>query len=103
MATNFLLSQEFSALVTVFGLLGDTVVLILMIYTLHITAIARKLELAYPSHHASTFWGETISFTMLNKSLHAMPIQSVFVMKKHNGDFYMIRLMAYDDPEIIES
>ena len=100
---QFLTSDCFNTFATVFGLLGDAAVLILTIYTLHITAFSRKLELISPSYHGSTFYGEKIGLTLMNKSLHAIPIQSIFVLKRFNDEFYYIKLADYSDPVSIDS
>lgn len=103
MITQFVLSDNFSAFSTVFGLLGDAAVLILTVYTLHITAFSRRLNLVSPSFQGSAFYGETIALTLMNKSLHALPVQAVFVMKKHRGKFYYINLSDYSNPVSIDS
>lgn len=95
--------QIFSDISAIIGLISDIAVLILTIYTLYLTAFKRKLELVCPSYHMSTFWGESIALTISNRSLHAMPIRSVFILEKHLDSFCMIKLVSYEDPVIIES
>lgn len=100
---NIFESPYFSGIATVVGLLGDAAVLYLTIYTLHITAFARKLELISPSIKTTTFYGNSMAITVMNKSLHAIPVQSVFVMKRHNKKFYYFSFVDYPDPIIIDS
>lgn len=100
----FFLSDEFSALATFVSLLGDVAILILTVYTFHLTAVSRKLELVSPSFSSSTFFGEVIGLSIMNKSLHAIPIQSVFIMKRlGKNDFGYITIASYNDPLTIDS
>lgn len=96
-------SDGFTAFVTLWGLIGDAAVLALTIYTLHITAFSRKLKLISPSFGHSIFYGTRIALTVMNKSLHAIPAQKVFVMKLYEGRFYHIELAKFSDPVSIDS
>lgn len=103
MICKMFVPQEFHDIAAIVGLFSDIAILILTVYTLYLTAFKRKLELVCPSYHVSAFWGESVALTISNRSLHTMPIRSVFFMKKHLGNFYMINLVSYEDPVIIES
>ena len=100
---SLLTSEKFSAFATLCGLIGDMAVLALTIYTLHITAFSRKLKFVTISHHTSKFWGQGITFTVMNKSLHAIPVQNVFVLKRSGGRFYYISFKDYENPISIDS
>ena len=101
---EFFLSDSFSAIVTFLSLLGDVAILILTIYTFHLTTISRKLELISPSFSLSLFYGEIIGLNIMNKSLHSIPIQDVFIMKQlGKSDFGYIKVASFDDPLTIES
>lgn len=91
----FFLSDEFSALATFVSLLGDVAILILTVYTFHLTAVSRKLELVSPSFSSSTFFGEVIGLSIMNKSLHAIPVQSVFIKCVYNEALGKERLWIY--------
>ena len=100
----FFLSDNFSAIATFLSLLGDVAILILTIYTFHLTTVSRKLELTSPSFSSSTFYGEIIGLNIMNKSLHSIPIQNVFIMKQlGKNDFGYITVASFDDPLTIES
>lgn len=96
-------SDKFSAFATLCGLIGDAATLFLTIYTLHITAFSRKLKLVTITHHLSNFWGEGMTFTLMNKSLHAIPVQKVFVLKRSRGRFYYVGIKDYKNPIAIDS
>lgn len=104
MIFDLLLSDGFSAFVSVFSLVGDAAVLVLAIYTLHITAISRKIEFISPSFSSSLFDGDQISVTLMNKSLHTIPIQEVIILKRVNaerkdkGVFWFLKLTEYENP-----
>lgn len=101
---NFLTSESFGIFATLFGLLGDAAVLVLTLYTLHITAFSKKLELVSPSFGFSMFEGERMSLTFMNKSLHAIPIQKVFILKKgDDGEFQYLSFAEYENPIVVES
>lgn len=100
---GFINSVGFSAFSAVCSLLGDTAVLILTIYTLHLTAFSRKLVLISPSFHYSMFYGTKITLTVMNKSLHSIPVEHVFIMKRYEGRFIYIGLEDYDSPLSVDS
>lgn len=100
---RILSSEQFSAFATVAGLIGDAAVLVLTIYTLHITAFAKKLVFVSPSFSASAFHGNKIGLTLMNKALHALPIQSIFVMKRINKKWYHLSVVDLKEPVAIDS
>lgn len=100
---NFISSDEFSAFSTIFSLLGDTAILILTIYTLHITAFSRKLEFISPSFSSSTFHGHSMTITVMNKTLHAIPVSEVVIYKRYKGKFYRVDFESYKPPISIDS
>lgn len=101
---EFFTSAPFLTFSNIFGIIGDVAVLVLMIYTLYITAFSRKLEYLSPSVSYSTFYGNKISLTFMNKSLHAIPIQRVFLLKKDdNGEYLYMSFADFDSPVIVES
>lgn len=100
---NIVNSNGFSAFSSVFSLIGDAAVLVLTVYTLHLTAFSRKLVLISPSFNYSTYHGTSITFTVMNKTLHSIPVNSIFVMKRHNGRFIHVKLGKYDPPLSVDS
>ena len=103
MLDKIMISETFSSIATLLSLLGDAAVLILTIYTLHITAFSRKLMLVKQSVHYSTFYGNSISFTFMNKSLHAIPVENVFIMKEDEGVIRFLQVVDFEDPVAIDS
>ena len=109
MILEFIKTQEFSAFATALSLLGDIAVLILTIYTLHITAFSKKLEFVSPSFSSSLFGGDQIAITLMNKSLHAIPIQDVFLLKRAKtdekrckGEFWFLKIANYEHPIAVD-
>lgn len=99
-----ILTKEFYALTTLLSLLVNIVVLALAGYTLYLTAFSSKLELVSPSFNSSTFYGEVMGLTLVNKSLHAIPIQKIFILKLHEGNFYYIDFADYhNNPIAVDS
>ena len=103
MITDLVLTPGFSAFRTVVGLIADIAVLALAGYTLYITAFSKKLELVSPSFSGSMFYGEEMALTLMNKSLHAIPVQRVFILKYYKGNFYYIDFADFSDPITIDS
>ncbi len=100
---NIINGEIFSAFATLFSLLGDAAVLILTIYTLHITAFSKKLEILSSSSKYNTFYGNGLSFTVVNKTLHDIPIQKVFILKYYEGHFIYVNIQEYEEPIAIDS
>lgn len=42
-----------------------------------------------------------MSISIANKSLHAISITEIFIMKKKDGQFYRITIKKFEDPLII--
>lgn len=103
MITDLVLTPGFSAFRAVVGLIADIAVLVLAGYTLYITAFSKKLELVSPSFSGSMFYGEKIALTLMNKSLHSIPVQRIFILKLYEGDFYYIDFADFSDPITIDS
>lgn len=96
---DFLTSESFETLATILGLLADTAVLVLTSYTLYITALSKKVELVSPSFSFSSFEGKQMALTFINKSLHTIPIKSVFILKRNSkGVFQHLAFSDYKDP-----
>lgn len=95
--------MTFEHLTTVLSLLGDAAVLVLTVYTLNITAFSKRLKFISCSTSYSMFFGTTVSITLMNKSLHAIPISEIFILKRHNGEFFRISIAKYKNPIIIDS
>lgn len=93
----------FETIATIAGLIGDAAVLVLTIYTLHITAWSRKVELLSPSFHTDLYHGNKMGVSVLNKTLRAIPVQRIFVIKRFEKKYYLITLAKYEDPEVIEA
>lgn len=95
--------MTFDTITTIAGLVGDAAVLVLTIYTLHITAWSRKVELISPSFQTSLFYGNTMGISIINKTLRSIPVQRVFVVKRFEKQFYLITIANYEEPEVLEA
>lgn len=82
----------------VIGLISDVAVLILTWYTLYISALSRKLVFNFPIISSNTFYGEKVSLTVTNKTLHSIPLKNVFILKRCKGKFYKIEVSDYKTP-----
>ena len=51
----------------------------------------------------SKFFGSVLALSLQNGTLHAIPIQSVFLMTKYGGNLYYIDFVKFSEPIIIES
>jgi len=103
MVTDFILSPGFTAFATVACLLGDFAAVALAAYGLYLTAFSKKLHYVSISRHMSKFFGSVLALSLQNGTLHAIPIQSVFLMAKYCGSFYYISFATFSEPIIIES
>lgn len=101
--TEFVLSEEFSSFASVIGLITNIVVLILAGYTLYIIAFSKEVVLVSPSFNTTMFYGDQISLTLMNKSLHAIPVQKVFILKQYEARFYYIIIAECSEPVTIDS
>lgn len=98
----FLQSQAFISCSNFISLLANICVLWITLYTLYLTAFSQKLSFVSLGTDSSMFYGEKYQVCLTNRSLHAIPIISVFLMKRIDGQFYRIGLRKYDDPKVIE-
>ena len=103
MFTDFILSPGFSAFAIVVGLLGDTAAVLLAAYGLYLTAFSKKLHYVSISGHMSKFFGSVLALSLQNGTLHAIPIQSIFLMTKYGGNLYYINFATFSEPIVIES
>lgn len=103
MFTDFILSPGFTAFATVAGLLGDIAAVSFAGYGLYLTAFSKKLQYVSISGHMSKFFGSVLALSLQNGTLHAIPIQSVFLMTKYGGNLYYIDFVKFSEPIIIES
>lgn len=65
------------------------------------TAFCRKLRFITIGFSMTQFFGESMSISIANKSLHAISITEIFIMKKKDGQFYRITIKKFEDPLII--
>lgn len=86
----------------VISFLANLCVLGITIYTFYLTVFSRKLSFVSMGFSSSLFYGESISISLLNQSLHAIPVTEVFLLKRIEGKFYRISFQKYDNPIIIE-
>ncbi|MCR5082846.1 MAG: hypothetical protein K6B15_05150 [Parasporobacterium sp.] len=103
MFTDFILSPGFTAFATVAGLLGDIAAVSLAGYGLYLTAFSKKLHYVSISRHMSKFFGSVLALSLQNGTLHAISIQSVFLMTKCGENFYYTSFATFSEPIIIES
>lgn len=100
---NFGLSNEFRAVAAYFSFFADFVLLVLSLYTLYITKFSKNIELISPTFSSSLFYGTEIGFTLMNKTLHTIPIQSIFIMKRYKGEFLYFSFDNFESPIAIDS
>ena len=103
MLTDFILSPEFNAFATVASLFGDAAAVFLATYTFYLTVLSNNLVYVSSSFQGSKFYGTVLAVSLQNKTLHAIPIQSVFIMKKIGDKFYYIKFNDFSDPIVIDS
>lgn len=92
------MAKEYNMFFKIAGFIGDLAVFALSFYTLFITAISKKVKLLTFGVSSSLFYGTDISITVMNKSLHPIPVQSFFIMKRYEGKFY---LMSSEERKVI--
>lgn len=89
---------------TVFSLLADVAVLFLTVYTFYLTAISKRVEFISPTFGGSTFEGNRMSLTFMNKTLHAVPVTRVFLLRENDeGRFQYLSVVDYDPPVAMDS
>lgn len=100
---DFILSDDFEAVSVLIGLIANIAVLVLTAFTLYITAFAKRLKYVSVVTNYNIFFGESISIGLMNRSLHAIPIQELFLMKCVGDMFYKVKIFSSDDPIVVES
>ena len=100
---EFLLTSEFAAINSLFGLLVDIVLLGLSFYTLYITKFSKKIVLVAPFYYSSMYFGTKLGLTLMNKTLHAIPVQYIFVLKRYENKFFYISFAQYPGSIAIDS
>ena len=103
MISQYILSQEVSAIMAVIGCISDVFVVVLTCYTFFLTVYSKNLKYVSFSTNSTLFFGTTLAITIMKKTLHVLPIQSVFIMKKYRNQFYYIDFVNYSYPIVIES
>ena len=66
----------------IISFLANICVLVITVYTLYLTAFCRKLRFITIGFSVTQFFGESMSISIANKSLHAISITEIFIMKK---------------------
>lgn len=87
----------------IIGMVSDIAVLILTIYTFHITAVSRKLGFISMGQEYTMFYGSKLYLSLKNNALHSIPVTKVFLLKKVEGKFYSIHIADYDQPLVIDA
>ena len=91
-------------LMTVFSWLADVAVLFLTVYTFYLTAISKKVDFISPTFGSSTFEGNRMSLTFLNKTVHAIPVVHVFLLRENDeGRIQYLSIADYDPPAAMDS
>ena len=91
---------------SVFSFVSNVISIIanlLQIHTFYNTRFSKEIRLIRKSYHSSCFWGNKYSVFLMNKTLHSLPIQEIFILSKYNDIFYRFEIYKKDDPIIIES
>lgn len=88
----------------VFSWLADVAVLFLTVYTFYLTAISKKVDFISPTFVGSTFEGNRMSLTFMNKTLHAIPVTRVFLLRENDERrFQYLSVADYDPPVAMDS
>lgn len=85
----------------IISFLANICILVITVYTLYLTAFCRKLKFITIGFSMSEFFGESMSVSISNNSLHAISITEIFFMKKKNGEFYRINIKKFEEPLVI--
>ena len=90
-------------IVNIFSLLANICVLFLTGITFYLTTFSNKIKFISSGFSSSTFYGDTISISLENTTLHSISISSISLIKKmDDGVYRSINLVSYDDPLVIE-
>ena len=98
---DFFQSQIFSSIANLISLLANLCVLGITVYTLYLTAFSKKISFVSMGSSSSLFYGEKFHLSLTNRSLHAIPVLEVFLLKRIDGNFYKISLRKYKEPVVI--
>ena len=97
----FFIIKFWKEISNIISFLANICVLVITVYTLYLTAFCRKLRFITIGFSMTQFFGESMSISIANKSLHAISITEIFIMKKKDGQFYRITIKKFEDPLII--
>ncbi len=85
----------------IISFLANICVLVITVYTLYLTAFCKKLRFITIGFSMTQFFGESMSISIFNKSLHAISITEIFIMKKKDGQFYRTTIKKFEDPLVV--
>lgn len=89
---------------TLFSWLADVAVLFFTVYTFYLTAVSKKVDFISPTFGGSTFEGNRMSLTFMNKTLHAIPVTHVFLLRENDERrFQYLSVADYDPPVTMDS
>ena len=90
-------------IINIFSLLANICVLLLTGITFYLTTFSNKIKFISYGFSSSSFYGDTISISLENTTLHSISISSISLIKKmEDGVYRSINLVAYDDPLVLE-
>ena len=90
-------------IINISSLLANICVLFLTAMTFYLTVMSNKLKFVSFGFSSSMFSGDTVSVSLENTTLHSISVTSISLIKKmHDGKYYSIDLVSYDDPLVIE-
>mgnify|MGYP000733202293 CR=1 FL=1 len=81
-AKNVFIIKFWKEISNIISFLANICVLVITVYTLYLTAFCRKLRFITIGFSMTQFFGESMSISIANKSLHAISITEIFIMKK---------------------
>ncbi len=90
-------------IINVTALAANICVLLLTAISFNLTAVSNKIRFVSSGFSTSAFYGDTISITLENKTLHSISVSSVTLLKiMGDGTFREISLASFNDPIVIE-
>ena len=98
----FFIIKFWKEISNIISFLANICVLVITVYTLYLTAFCRKLRFITIGFSMTQFFGESMSISIANKSLHAISITEIFIMKKKDGQFYRITIKKFEEQKIIK-
>ncbi len=93
----------FAFITNLISLIANLCILFMTAYTLYLTVFSRKLKFVSIGQSFNAFYGDSFSVFLENRSLHAIPVRRVFLLKKLGGHFCKIDMVSFDDPMIVEA